>query len=55
MLLPISACYGRIADEMRKSNRKDPSALAERVVEIAKNTGENKHTDDITAVAVIVS
>ncbi len=50
-----AACYGKIADELRKSNRKDPSALAERVVEIAKNTNSNKHTDDITAVAVIVS
>ena len=50
-----SACYGTIADEMRKSNRKDPSALAERVVEIAKNSSSNRHTDDITAVAVIVS
>lgn len=50
-----AACYGPIAQEMRKSNRKDPSALAERVVEIAKNTCTDKHTDDITAVAVIVS
>ncbi|MBR4049916.1 MAG: SpoIIE family protein phosphatase [Clostridia bacterium] len=50
-----SACYGLIADELRKSNRKDPSALAERVVEIAKNSGSGRHLDDITAVAVIVS
>ena len=50
-----SACYGPIAEEMRKSNRKDPSALAERVVEIAKNSGSGRHPDDITAVAVIVS
>lgn len=50
-----TACHGKIADELRRANRKDPSALAERVVEIAKSSNANRHTDDITAVVVVIS
>ena len=49
-----TAAYSLIAEELRKFNKKDPSALAERVVEIAKSGSKGKHADDITAIAVIV-
>ncbi len=49
-----TACYSLIADELRCFNKKDPTALAERVVEIAKNSSSKGHTDDITVIAVAV-
>lgn len=48
------ACFGTIGEELRCSNKKDPTALAERVVEIAKKANREKHIDDITVVAIIV-
>ncbi len=49
-----TAAYSLVAEELRKFNKKDPSALAERVVEIAKSGNKGKHADDITVIAVIV-
>lgn len=49
-----TAAYSLVAEELRCFNKKDPSALAERVVDIAKSGNKGKHTDDITAIAVIV-
>ena len=49
-----TAAYSLVAEELRSFNKKDPTALAERVVEIAKSGNKGKHTDDITAIAVIV-
>lgn len=49
-----TAAYSLVAEELRSFNKKDPSALAERVVEIAKSGNKGKHADDITVIAVIV-
>ncbi len=49
-----TAAYPIIVKELRSFNKKDPSALAERVVEIAKTSNTQGHTDDITVIAVAV-
>lgn len=46
--------YEEIARILSSFNKNDPSALAERVVEIAEQNSVLKHPDDITAIAVIV-
>ena len=48
------AAYGEIAKKLSSYNKNDPSALAEKVVEIAEKYSVLKRPDDITAVAVIV-
>jgi serine/threonine protein phosphatase PrpC len=46
--------YAEIAKNLSSFNKNDPSALAERVVEIAEKNSVLKHPDDITAVVIIV-
>lgn len=49
-----TSAYPIIVKELRSFNKKDPSALAERVVEIAKTSNGQGHADDITVIAVAV-
>ncbi len=49
-----TATYSLIGEELRSFNKKDPSALAERVVEIARRSSGGGHIDDITVIAVVV-
>ncbi|HBL41750.1 MAG TPA: hypothetical protein DDY98_09505 [Ruminococcaceae bacterium] len=47
-------CLEQVKSELVRYRKKDPSALAERVVKIAKDSSPQAHCDDITVVAVIL-